>query len=370
MAIRVAYDLVPARIATGGIRRYAQELGTALGARSDVTLLPAGPRARSRILRRHRIAQGLTREAWHHMLGLDRRASRDGAELIHCPAAFVPEHVRLPLVITIHDVLPLRHPQLFPRVIVYHQRLLLARRTRRAARIIANTEHARREIIESLQVEPGRIEVVPCGVAERFQPRTVDAPWLRTRFAIDRPYVLCVGTLEPRKNLLGVLRAMRAARLEDDVSLVVVGGRGWRNEAFEREASRAEIPLVLTGAIPDAELVALYSAARCLVFPSLYEGFGLPVLEAMACGCPVVTSDRSGLPELVDRAGLVVDPLDPERIGEAVRRLCEDQPLRDGLRKAGLRRAAQRSWDRVAHQTVGVYRRALLEGSGDRPCAS
>jgi len=354
--LTVAYDLVPERITAGGIRRYAVELRRALAAREDVRLVAVGPRARRRDRARLRVAQGLAREGWHHTVGLDRTARVAGADLVHCPGAFAPQRSRLPLVLTIHDVLPLAHPELFPRVTVLQERLVLARRARRAARVIVNTGHVRDEAVALLGLAPERVRVVPCGVDARFRPVAPDPGGLRARFGLDRPYVLAVGTLEPRKNLLGAVRGLRAAGLGDEVALVIAGAQGWKNETFEREAPRAGVPLVMTGRVSDDELVGLYAGARCLVFPSLYEGYGLPPLEAMACGCPVVSSDRSGLPEVVGDAGLLVDPLDPEAIGAAIRTLVTDEEYRETLRERALARAAKLSWDHVAARTVDVYR--------------
>jgi len=355
MAPTVAYDRVPGLITAGGIHRYAVELREALAARSDVRLVPVGPRARRRDRPRLRLAQGLAREGWHHTVGLDRAARAVGADLVHCPAAFAPERSTLPLVLTVHDVLPLAHPELFPRVGVLQQRLMLARRARHAERVIVNTEHVRDEAVALLGLEPARVRVIPCGVATRFRPVASDPRWLRERFGLDRPYVLAVGTLEPRKNLLGAVQGLRAAGLGDEIALVVAGAQGWRNETFEREAPRAGVPLVMTGRVSDEDLVGLYGGARCLVFPSLYEGYGLPPLEAMACGCPVISSERSGLPEVVGDAGMLVDPLDPEVIGAAIRLLATDEDERARLRERALARAAELSWEEVAAQTVSVY---------------
>ena len=357
--VSVAYDLVPEQITVGGIARYAVELRRALTVREDVRLVPVGPRARRRDRSAHRWTQGLRREMWHHTIGLDRAARAARADVVHCPGALAPARSALPLVLTVHDVLPLVHPGLFPRTTVAHQRLVLARRARRAARVIVNTAHVRGQVKDVLGVAEERVRVVPCGVAARFRPAPPDPAWLRERFGLDRPYLLAVGNLEPRKNLLGAVRGLRAAGLGDEVALVVAGAQGWRNDVFEREAPRAGVPLVMTGRVSDEELVRLYSGARCLVFPSLCEGFGLPALEAMACGCPVISSDRCGLPEVVDDAALLVDPLDPQAIGSAIRALVGDEERRAELCERALVRAAGMSWERVGAQTVDVYREVV-----------
>jgi glycosyltransferase involved in cell wall biosynthesis len=239
----------------------------------------------------------------------------------------------------------------------------VSRRARLAQAIVAYTEHTRAEIVDVLGVPAERITAIPPGVDPLFAPGASREALLRERFGIDRPYVLCVGTLEPRKNLHRALSAVEGARLGDDVALVIAGGSGWRNNAFEAELARSTVPVTLAGAVSDPELVELYRGARCLLFPSLFEGYGLPPLEAMACGCPVITSDRSTLPDVVGDAGLLVDPLDVEQMGEAVRAVVADADMRGRMRERGLARAAEQTWERAADRTLAVLRRVSACGS-------
>ena len=265
--------------------------------------------------------------------------------------------------ITIHDLLPLRYPELFPRVTVAHSRTSWKGAARRAARVITGSEHTKGELVELLGVEPARVAVTPYGVSPRFRTMDVDAAWLRERFGIDRRYVLCVGTLEPRKNMVGALRAFReVARTVDDVLLVLVGGGGWRNAEFEAELGDRD-RLCLTGHVSDEELARLYAGASCFLYPSLYEGFGLPVLEALASGTPVVTSDRASLPEVVGDAGLSVSPQDVDALADAVTRVLTDPDLAADLRRRGLARAALRTWDSCAAATVAVYSDVIGEAA-------
>jgi len=361
MPVTVAYDLVAESATAAGVQRYARELRLALATRDDTLVVGLGPRPRRRRGAIHRLTQGLVREGWWYPAGLAHAAERARADVLQCMAAFAPERGRTPVVLSVPDVLPLRHPELFPRVIVAHQRATLARRARRAARVITLTEHGRTEAIETLGLVPERVAVTLLGVEPRFRPDPPSAQWLAGRWGIDRPYVLCVGTLEPRKNLLGALQGMRAAGFGDDVVLVIAGGRGWRNEAFESEARKTDVPVIRAGRVSDEELVRLYGGARCLAFPSLWEGYGLPVLEAMACGCPVVSSHRSGLAEVVGDCGLLVDPLDPEAIGAALRVAVADDHRRAELRERGLARARGMTWQRTAAQTVAVHRAVAAE---------
>jgi glycosyltransferase involved in cell wall biosynthesis len=357
--LRVALDLTPAVMGGAGSGRYPRELAQALGRRADVELLTLTATRRRGSAALSRIVQGVWREGAYYPFGLARRARAFGADLVHCPDAYAPRVPGRPLVLTIHDVLPLRYPQLFPRVVVAYSRLSWTAAARRAERVITGSEHTRRELMELLGVPAERVAVTPYGVSERFRPAEPDPDWLAGRFGIDRGFVLCVGTLEPRKNLATALRAFERVARETDVLLVVAGGAGWRNEVFERELPRAAERVRLTGYVSDEDLVRLYSSASCFLFPSLYEGYGLPLLEAMACGAPVVAGDATSLPEVVGDAGLTVPARDETAVAVAVLRLLNDPELAAGLRERGLRRAAEHSWEACAEATVAVYRRAL-----------
>jgi glycosyltransferase involved in cell wall biosynthesis len=354
--VRVGYDLAPELITSAGIGRYARELRLALARRDDVEvidLLPHRPRRRGTA--RHRIAQGLVRELAYYGWSLDRQAAAAGADVVHTPA-YGPLRCRAPYVMTVHDVLPLVQPRMFPPVIRAHFALTTRPRARAAERVLADSEHGREQLVDVLGLPPERVVAVPLGVDAHFSPGPADREQLGERFGIDRPYVLCVGTLEPRKNLLAALQAVERARIGGEVMLVVAGGQGWRNEAFERAVEATDVRLTVTGRVSDTELAELYRGALCLVFPSLWEGYGLPPLEAMACGCPVIATTRPAVPEVVGDAGLLVDPLDVDAIAGAIRRVTADAELSARLRERGLARAAELTWERTARETAAVYR--------------
>ena len=355
----VGFDLTPAVMSGAGTGRYPRELLAALSRRGDVTVAQLAASRRRGTGVPSRIAQGLWREGGWYPRALARRARQAGADVVHVPAAFAPRVPDRPVVLTIHDVLPFRYPELFPRVVVAYSRLTWRSAARRAARVITGSEHTRGELVELLGVPAERVVVTPYGVDARFRPQEPDRDLLAKRFGIDRPYVLCVGTLEPRKNLVTALRAFAGIAGETDALLVVAGGAGWGNEVFERELPNAPERVRLTGYVSDEELVSLYSGAGCFLFPSLYEGFGLPVLEAMACGAPVVTGDTSSLPEAAGDAALMVPPSDVDAVADAVLRVLTDDALAADLRRRGLERAAARTWDACAAATVDVYRAAV-----------
>ncbi|MDX6540374.1 MAG: hypothetical protein QOI71_1984 [Gaiellales bacterium] len=287
-------------------------------------------------------------------------ARREGAALAHLHY-FVAPRLPCPAIVTVHDLSFARAPELFSR---RDRRLLgLVRGSvRRAARVIAVSEFTRRDLCEVYGVDPGKVVAIPNGVSGRFRPVEGAKEQVRRRFGIDRRYVLCVGALQPRKNVPLVIEAYaRVVGSGTDCELVVAGGdRGGRLDVLDAILrTRLTGRVHLVGRVEDDELAALYSAARALVFPSLYEGFGLPALEAMACGTPVIASNTTGLAEAVGDAALTVDPRSAEEVAEALRRVLGDDALRSQLVAAGLARAAEFTWGRAARGTADAYRAVL-----------
>lgn len=286
---------------------------------------------------------------------------------------FVPAHV-LPLwhpprsVVTIHDLgyehFPEAHPPLHRRYL----RLSTLWSARAAAHLIAVSAATRDDLVRLYRVPPEKISVVHHGVSPRFRPvddRAVQAA-VQTRYGITPPYFLYVGTIQPRKNLVRVIEAfagigdgrwtMGNRSGSQRPSLVLGGKRGWLTEEIERRAAELGIAdqVRFTGYIDDQDLPALLSGALAFVFPSLYEGFGMPVLEAMACGTPVLTSATSSLPEIAGDAALLVDPTNTDALAAALTRLADDVAFRTDLRQRGLARAAHFTWERCAQETLRV----------------
>ena len=280
------------------------------------------------------------------------------------------DHVGLPLffkrgayVITVHDVISLLFPQLFTlkhRLIV---RAGLARVAHQADVIIVPSYAVRQDVQQCLRIDESRVVVIPEGCEPRFRPLT-DLEYLhriQTKYGLPARYILCLGTLEPRKNITTLLHAF--ARLsptlykESALHLVVAGARGWREQAIFQTVKRLglEQTVYFPGFIDDEDLPALYGGALLFVFPSLYEGFGLPVLEAMGCGVPVITSITSSLPEVTGDAALLVDPYDVEGMAAAMADVVHSASLRDSLRQKGLARAQRFSWETAAQQTLDLY---------------
>ncbi len=259
---------------------------------------------------------------------------------------------------TIHDLIPLDHPEWFnPRFSRWYQ-WLMPRLARKLDHVIAISQFTKQRVQELLRLPASSITVVPNGVEPSYRPRgEEDIAAVRGRFALGRdPYLLYVGSLEPRKNLAGLMRAWRIAldRTPGEVTLVVTGATG-RSAVFS-QCDIGEIPprVKFTSYVPEADLPALYAGAMAVVYPSLYEGFGLPVLEAMASGAPVITSNNTSLPEVGASAALYADPRDPEALAAAIENLVGSDSLRARLRAAGLARAGEFGWDRCAAETWRV----------------
>jgi len=366
--MRVALDTTFSEIHFGGTGTYTRELAARLP-----QLLGDGYAAiRCPSLAPARLAgaaplrlQTLYRDLWWTPFGTARAAKRAGAGLLHLPATLGPAWPALPFVLTLHDVAVLRYPELFRSWFRNYARVVLPRAARAAAHVITVSEAARTEILDRLAVPADRLSVVPNGVGPEFRPvdpMSDQAAEVRARYRLPETYALSVGVIEPRKNLVRLLAAVRTLRSRTataGLSLLHAGPYGW----LYADLMRAAQPLVSSGAVrflgpvPLEDLPALYSLARLTVYPSLYEGFGLPVLEAMACGSPVVTSSTSALTEVAGDAAVYADPLSPQSIGEGMERLWTNGELRAQLRQRGLARAGRFTWDQAAEQTVAVYHR-------------
>jgi glycosyltransferase involved in cell wall biosynthesis len=288
--------------------------------------------------------------------------------LFHATEHLLPKLTRARSVFTLHDTAYLLFPEYhLPRNRIY-LRAMMPRFLERADRVIAVSENTRRDALRLYRLDPGKIEVIPEGVDARFRPEVDDTivSAVRRRYDLPERFILCISTIEPRKNLTTLLEAYAALRHDHpDVRLVIVGGKGWLFERFfERLRSLGlEGEVVLTGYVPDEDVPALLNAAELFAFPSEFEGFGLPPLEAMACGVPVVCSNAASLPEVVGEAGVLLPPRDVAAWVEALGRLLDDAQLREDLRARGLERASRFTWDAAARRTLDVYRSVMAERS-------
>jgi glycosyltransferase involved in cell wall biosynthesis len=285
-------------------------------------------------------------------------------DLVHFTNYLSPLVMRFPYVVSFHDMTL----SLFPEMHTLRKRVLTSSLipwvARGARRILTPSEATRVDVIRLLKLDPGRVRVVPYAVAESFRPASEGPARLTTVYGVRPPYFLYVGTIEPRKNLARTLRAFaRVAASLPEHQLVLVGDLGWKYEEVLAEARRPELHgrVLLPGYVPEQDLPVLYSHAVAFVYPSLYEGFGFPVVEAMACGAPVLTSRSSSLTEIAEGAAVLVDPLSETGLADALVSLATDASLSQRLRAEGLLRAATFTWERTARETVQVYREVYEE---------
>lgn len=316
---------------------------------------PIGELVPPMAVRHHRLPRPLLGDAWHRIGRPRVEGLVPEADVVHATSIIVPATKRR-LVVTVHDLLFAHRPEWFTKRGVRVMNDGLAQVRRRADLVLASSEATAADC-RAAGIDDDRLRIVPLGIDVR-PASTAAVEAARRRHGIDRPYVLWNGTVEPRKNLAGLLRA--AARWDlDGVDLVLVGPPGWR-DAFPSELVGAIDPertrVVTTGFVPRAELDALQAGAVVLCLPSLAEGFGFPVLEAFAQGTPVVTSAGTSTAELVGDAGLVVDPTDPEAIADAVQRVVTDERLHARLAAATAARAARYPWSRTVERTLAAYR--------------
>lgn len=285
------------------------------------------------------------------------------AELFHATEHLLPPLAHIPTVLTVHDLIFERFPQYHLPLNYAYLRFTMPLYCRRATAIIAVSEATKADLIAYYGLDAAKITVIPEAAAEHFAPPSPQqVAEARRRYGLPPRYLLAVGTVEPRKNLNRLIDAC-GPLLDEGLcdALVLVGSKGWLTEEFERHlaASPWRDCVVQAGFVAEEDLPAIYGGALLLAQPSLYEGFGLPVLEAMACGCPVCASRTSSLPEVGGDAALYFDPLDVSEMTATLRRVLADASLREELRQRGLARAAQFSWRRTAEETLALYRRLL-----------
>ncbi len=298
-------------------------------------------------------------------LTLSAELRRNPVDVLHVQFT-APPFSPCPAVVSIHDLSFEHLPQTFKWRSRKQLRITVRRSAREAAQLIALSEHARNDIIATYRVSPEKVSVIPLAAPAHFRPVSDEQELQRVRqtYGIEGDYILTVGAIQPRKNLSRLVAAysrLRWVRPEGKLpKLVLVGKCAWLYDETLRTIKELEVSnsAILTGYVPEADLPALYSGALCFVYPSYFEGFGLPPLEAMKCGAPVVVGNQTSLPEVVGDAGLLVDPFDVEDIASAIQTVITDSDLRAQLRVKGLERAKLFDWRETARQTLAIYRKA------------
>jgi len=357
-----------------GIGRVTLELGRALQ-RSDVELVYLTPYRHGPFREESRCKSwylpGCSRLPGLMVLGgplIALAARRLQLDIVHDPAGISPFTVARQLgpfgrVVTIHDAIAFRYSDGYPWLNNLLHRRYVPMTLGQVDGVITVSDHAQHELKQFLRLPDRSAYVVRNGVSDRFRPVPPElADAVSTRYGLKRPFILCVGAQQARKNLPRLVDAF--ARLHahlPDSGLVIAGPTLWRYEGLREQIAALGLAdaVQILGYVPDKDLPALYSAAELFVFPSLYEGFGLPILEAMACGTPVVCSNATSLPEVAGNAALLVDPHDVDGVAEAMRRGMCDSELRATMLRKGLAQTRAFSWEQAAHETIAVYRRVL-----------
>ncbi|MEX2110703.1 MAG: glycosyltransferase family 1 protein [Gemmatimonadaceae bacterium] len=358
----------------GGTTRYAGELCSELLRRDDIDLRifslypPEVIRALARVRGypesvsfHSRLPRQVRMLLWQLGALEDFGRISSDSDLVHSPAVMVSPHGRLPIIVTVHDMTVVLFRQHHNRRTSWLFRLGLRQAIRRGATFIASSNATASDLMRIAGVASDRVFVTPLAADSRFRP-TVD-PSVLSRYGLEQPYILYVGTLEPRKGVDKLIRAF-AALDASGPKLVIAGKQGWfYKDLFETvRVQGLDSRVHFLGFVPDGDLPALMAGAQVFVYPSAYEGFGLPVLEAMQCGTPVITTNVSSLPEVAGEAALMVPPEDVSALTKALRRVLDEPQLREEMRGRGLRQAAGFSWQRTAALTAEVYEHVRRRG--------
>jgi glycosyltransferase involved in cell wall biosynthesis len=377
--MRIGLDGFPLLTPRTGVGHYTFELARALarlGPADAFELVAPGPFPSSVIedIRRNcpdnlravnAEANWIGRRRWW-TVGLPLYLKRASLDLFHGTNYEVPLWNRRRSVLTIHDLSILLHPDTHPAELARRARRRLPVMARSASMIITPTESVKREVSERLKVDPEKIVVTPEAPRRAFQPMDLEkVAETKQRLGLEDEFILFVGTVEPRKNLLTLVRAFDQILRQTSrrPQLVVVGAEGWLMDelfAFIKESSISD-RLLLTGYLDDDDLRALYSSCRVFVYPSIYEGFGLPPLEAMACGAPVIASNIATFRETLGSAAQLFEPNDVEGLARSIVEILGDEDRRRTLSRSGLEQAAKFSWERTAQLTLEVYREVMSQ---------
>lgn len=344
--MRIAFDASSMRGAKTGIGVYTQNLASALrrfAPAIEIVELVDAATVHQRTDRR------ILREQFH----LPRLAQQSQVDILHLTGFAAPVWTSMPVVLTVHDLIGALFSANFPPAARLYWSRYLPFTLRFARHILADSENTKRDIIRLTHISPDRIHVIYPGRDEKFQPMINP----RVDFDVPAKFFLFVSTLEPRKGVDTLIAAFARAASQVAEDLVIVGKRGWDAEKFFIQVERAGLSarVRFLDYVADEQMLALYNRARALVFPSRYEGFGLPPLEAMASGTPVICSNAASLPEVVGDAGVLLAPDDVDGFARAMAQLARDDHFHSDLRVRGLVQATKFSWERAARATLAIY---------------
>ena len=380
LALRIGIDYTAAVRQGAGIGRYTRELVRSLAelnrGHDYVLFAAAGGRRLANMnwppnftMRSVPLSDRALAILWHRLqLPLWVELVTGPVDIFHSPDFVLPPVRRARTLVTVHDLSFIRYPQCADANLRAYLNKVVPRSVQRADLVLADSQSTKDDLMGLLDLTPDRIKVVYPGVEERFRP--IEDPTLleetRKRYNLPPRFILGLGTLQPRKNFARLIEAFADLRSFDvaqdrsatcDLHLVIAGGKGWLYEEIFATVEQLglEEKVIFPGFVADEHLPALYNLADLFVFPSLYEGFGLPPLEALACGAPVITSDASSLPEVVGEAGLIVEATDVENLAEAMKRVLEDDALQAEMIARGLEQAKKFTWEKAAAKLLNLY---------------
>lgn len=373
--LKIGIDYTAALKQSGGIGRYTRGLITALAQldrHNHYTLMfsPDAPQADLQHFQaypnfsqaRYPLAERWMTIGWHRFfLPVPVEWFSGPVDLFHSPNFILPPARRAKMLLTVHDLSFIRHPQGAVDKLRRWLERVVPRSLARADHVLADSKSTKQDLISIYNLPADTITVVGAGVEERFQPITDPALLARVqkRYRLPDKFILGLGTLEPRKNFTGLIQAFSQSPVRETHHLVIAGGKGWLYEDIFATAAASPVSdrIHFTGFVADEDLPALYSLAAVFAYPSHYEGFGIPVIEAMACGTPVICADNSCLPEVAGRSALQVKATDLPALAETMERLCVDKSLREVVIKEGFLQARQFNWPAAAQRLLAVYQR-------------
>lgn len=374
----IAIDYTPALNQSAGIGRLVRELISEL-ARTEQTqnfrLFVSGqsrrfnqqPPGANFTWKPTPISDRWLARLWHKLrIPLPIETFTGGVDLYHATDFVLPPTLkRTRTIVTVHDLSFVHVPEAAsPRLKVYLDQVVPSS-VHRADHVLADSEATRQDVINLYKVKPDKVTTLYSGVNASFRAVDVDLDYLSRKYNIPKyPFIFSIGTVQPRKNYIRLIQAVAKLREQKvDVNLVIAGGKGWLEDPIYAEVNRLQLAdhVHFIGFADDADLPMLYSAARCVAYASLYEGFGFPVLEGMACGTPVVTSNVSSLPEVAGNSALMVDPYNVDQLADALKTAIVDEDIRTRMIETGLEQAGQFTWQDSAHKLLQVYNSLLGE---------
>lgn len=306
----------------------------------------------------------LLRVLWEQII-LPIKAKRNNINLMHCPAHVIPLlSSSTKTILTIHDLAFKLFPETFKWQNRVYLNFIVPLSIKNADKIIAVSKNTKEDLIREYNVNKDKIKVIYNGLDDKYKiiDDKVKLDSVKTKYNLPNDYILYLGNLEPRKNIVNLIKAYSLYKSKsNNIKLVIAGGKGWLYEDIFSlvKEKKLEKDVIFTGYVDEEDIVALYNAANLFVYPSLYEGFGLPPLESMACGTPVITSNVSSLPEVVGNAAITVDPYNIKELSEKINKILSNKDLQNKMIQRGIERAKQFTWDKTARETIKVYEDVL-----------